>query len=358
MSRVDPDATSLAHRTWPPVLGICGHSGSGKTTLLEFLVRQLSTSGFDVACVKHSHHAMALDAAGKDTDRLFQAGATVMGVDPTQTFLRSRPGRAGGEYAGMDRSLDVVFVEGNKESPLPKLWMLGEGETRPPDGVSHVLATLARGEQRFERASAIVSNWLAQQHREWPVSAGILVGGKSRRMGRDKALLPHKGGVLLEYLVRVAGEVASSVVLLGRGAAPPALGDLPRVPDAPGVAGPLAGILAAFRWAPDQRWLIIPCDMPRMCADALRLLLDEARPGRWAVLPHLEGREFPEPLGALYEPAMGPRFEAAKLAPNQSPWRAFRKEKLHVVEVQGALAEAWTGVNTPEEWQQQTRAQR
>ncbi len=59
----------------PVVLAIVGHSGAGKTTLIERLLPMLNASGIRVATIKHSHHEIALDAAGKDSWRHRQAGA-------------------------------------------------------------------------------------------------------------------------------------------------------------------------------------------------------------------------------------------------------------------------------------------
>lgn len=138
----------------PPVIGICGHSGSGKTTLIERLVPRLKAAGLSVAVVKHDAHGLDVDKPGKDSDRLFRAGADVLVHDPRQGLLRFHARRLtlaqaierlGGDY-------DLVLVEGHKGSPVPKLWLLGEGETAPPPGVRNVRAVLSRGIGRAARA--------------------------------------------------------------------------------------------------------------------------------------------------------------------------------------------------------------
>ena len=66
--------------------------------------------------------------------------------------------------------------------------------------------------------------------------AGVLIGGRSLRMGRPKALLPHaEGGTMVEHAVRVARRVAVEVFLLGMLA--------PRVGENAAMAGMLAGFL-------------------------------------------------------------------------------------------------------------------
>ncbi len=150
--------TPAARQGGPAVIGICGHSGSGKTTLIEQIVPLLKAVGLTVAIVKHDAHRLDVDRPGKDSDRLFRAGADVLVHDPRQGLLRFHASnlslpqaieRLGGAY-------DVVLVEGHKGSPGPKLWLLDEGESAPPDGVSGVLAVLPRNADRAAKAYELV----------------------------------------------------------------------------------------------------------------------------------------------------------------------------------------------------------
>jgi hypothetical protein len=71
-----------------PVLAVCGFSGSGKTTLLEAAIPHLIARGLAVAAIKHDSHGFVVDKEGKDSDRLFRAGATVALRGPGEQFLR------------------------------------------------------------------------------------------------------------------------------------------------------------------------------------------------------------------------------------------------------------------------------
>lgn len=105
------------------------------------------------------------------------------------------------------------------------------------------------------------------------LTAAILCGGASRRMGRDKARLPHpEGGTLLAQAARLAGGCADEVLLLpadpGRY---PELG-LRALADARAGAGPLGGLVAALREAPEDL-LLLPVDLPRLRAEHLEELI-------------------------------------------------------------------------------------
>jgi glutamate dehydrogenase (NADP+)/cyclic pyranopterin phosphate synthase/molybdopterin-guanine dinucleotide biosynthesis protein A len=121
-------------------------------------------------------------------------------------------------------------------------------------------------------------------------------------MGRPKQLLEIAGRTILSRTVDALRTCADEVVLIGSGPVPVDLCDMVRLTDVPNVGGPLAGILAAMRWAPHTRWLIAGCDYPRIRSEALRWLLDQGRPDTWAVMPRRSVGARPEPLLALYEP--------------------------------------------------------
>jgi molybdenum cofactor guanylyltransferase len=99
----------------------------------------------------------------------------------------------------------------------------------------------------------------------FPVSAFLLAGGESRRMGRDKALLPVGGQPLLLHLAQSAAPVVNSIAVI----APPGryealcepLG-LVVLPDLRPGSGPLAGIEAALARSQSDWNLILACDMP------------------------------------------------------------------------------------------------
>ena len=125
----------------------------------------------------------------------------------------------------------------------------------------------------------------------------VVAGGRSRRMGRDKALLGWGGATLLDHAIRRLEKVCSDVRVLSglqrrytdRGRAV--------VVDAAPQEGPLGGLAAALAAAAPRPALILAVDMPFVTADVLRHLV-EALPGWDAAVP-VPGAG-PEPLCAAY----------------------------------------------------------
>jgi molybdopterin-guanine dinucleotide biosynthesis protein MobB len=142
----------------PLVLGICGHSGSGKTTLIEGLLPELKAARLSVAVVKHDAHGLDVDKPGKDSDRLFRAGADVLVHDAQEGLLRFHASNLSLPLAlqRLAGSYDLVLVEGHKGSPGPKVWLLGEDEASPPAGVGDVVRVLRRDTDRVREVRELI----------------------------------------------------------------------------------------------------------------------------------------------------------------------------------------------------------
>jgi len=142
----------------------------------------------------------------------------------------------------------------------------------------------------------------------------ILAGGKSRRMGRDKALLDLGGKALIRYVLEPAVGLFPEVIIVANDIAAFEPMGMPVVSDlAPG-AGALGGLYTGLVYASFPRVFVAACDMPFICPAAVRHLLDRA--DRYdVVLP-----SFPDglhPLHAVYsrrcEGSIMRRLEAGSL---------------------------------------------
>ena len=137
----------------------------------------------------------------------------------------------------------------------------------------------------------------------------VLCGGRSERMGRDKALLPWGGGDLLDHAIaRLAAAVRDVAILCGPSARYAGRG-LPLVPDLGVDEGPIAGLAAGLAHAAGRPVLLLAVDLPLVPVALLRALA-EALPGHDAVVPvSPRGRE---PLCAAYGPACLAPIEARR----------------------------------------------
>jgi len=130
-----------------------------------------------------------------------------------------------------------------------------------------------------------------------PVSAIILAGGQSRRMGRDKALIAFEDRPIIAHVIDTLRELSDDVLVVSnRSAAYESFG-IRIVPDADPPSGPLGGISAGLAAAQHDLAIVVACDMPFLNTQLLRSLVDRAV-NVDAVVP-LTGDQF-EPLHAVY----------------------------------------------------------
>lgn len=124
-----------------PVIGVVGRSGSGKTTLLESLVAELGARGLRVGVVKHASHGFLADRPGKDSYRLYEAGAesvALASAEQLATFTRqaSDPGVDIPLATALDSlppNLDLVLVEGFSWEPIPRFVIVPSFEQPIPE---------------------------------------------------------------------------------------------------------------------------------------------------------------------------------------------------------------------------------
>jgi len=298
-----------------PIFAICGYSGSGKTTLILDLVARLRARKLSVLVLKHDAHGLDLDELGKDSDRFFRAGADVLAHDARQTFVRT-----GGNHQAalpklldpLGRNYDLILIEGLKDTQFArKLWLRRHPRDTAPKNARPVAIDLGRDADRGAVAEQWIERELLAFQASRPLFAGILLGGRSSRMGRPKQLLLHRGRTWLARVASAAATLVDDVVLLGSGPLPRSRTNLTRLPDVPYRAGPVAGMCAAMRWNPFAHWLFLPCDMPLLTREALAWLKQQVKPGVWAVQPRLWARGEPQPFPGWYDARVADALESA-----------------------------------------------
>ncbi len=131
------------------------------------------------------------------------------------------------------------------------------------------------------------------------VVAFVVAGGESRRMGRDKALLPWAGADLLGHAVARLRAVTGDVRILSGPVARYRDRGLPVEPDIASGAGPLGGVLTGLAAAGGRPGLFLAVDLPLVPVALLTRLAERAAGGD-AVVP--VSPRGPEPLCAVYGP--------------------------------------------------------
>ena len=227
--------------------------------------------------------------------------------------------------------------------------MLSGINARQPMNKAHILFTGMAGVSL--RDSGMVGVSTAS------ITAYILAGGQSTRMGRDKALVPLNNKPLIEHAVGLLREIGLEPKIAGARTDLSAYATV--VPDDEPDQGPLSGICTALRYTSTELALFVSVDLPLIPASLLRYLIHHAQvTGRPATVASVNGfaQTFPAVLGrdAL------PQFEAALQSGDTGCFAAFRTAGLsilpaellvqsgHIADPRGLPPFRWfANVNTP-----------
>lgn len=177
------------------------------------------------------------------------------------------------------------------------------------------------------------------------LSGAILAGGKSLRMGQDKALLPFRGKPLLQHVADLLRPHVREVVIAGGKPEYAVWGRL--VPDLLSPPCPLAGLHAALSGITTPRAFIVACDMP---------FIDIARLREWegieadVVVP--VSSQGMEPLHAMYARSCLPALER-RLREGRPKITDFY-DLVKVREVRVDDITAFRNLNTPEDYSRAT----
>jgi molybdopterin-guanine dinucleotide biosynthesis protein A len=135
-----------------------------------------------------------------------------------------------------------------------------------------------------------------------PLYGLVLAGGRSRRMGRDKALLEHDGETQLGRAMRALASVTDRQFVSTRAdqADDPERARYAQVVDRYDDLGPVAGILSAMDEYGEADWLVVACDLPNLDEATLAHLVANRAPGEPFTAFRSSHDGLPEPLCAIY----------------------------------------------------------
>ena len=140
----------------------------------------------------------------------------------------------------------------------------------------------------------------------------VLAGGKSRRMGSDKALLRQDGETQLSRAVSLLARHVARVFVSTRA---DQAGDTERskfeqVIDQYDDMGPVAGILSAMDLNNEVSWLVLACDLPNIDDATVEYLLQQWSQDHPATAYESVHDGLPEPLCAIYRPPSRPIIDS------------------------------------------------
>jgi molybdenum cofactor guanylyltransferase len=194
---------------------------------------------------------------------------------------------------------------------------------------------LHQGERRVARAAKV------------NLSAVLLAGGESRRMGKDKATLSYRGKPLWQIQLELLRQLTPQEIFVSARSDPdwrPA--DIQFVADDPPSRGPLSGLAASLDRMSTSHLLALAIDMPLMSNKYLEFLCAQIELG-YGVVAKIEDRF--EPLAAIYPHEALANFQSALSGTDFSmqtmAGRLAAERKLRVVPVTSQERKLFVNVN-------------
>jgi molybdenum cofactor guanylyltransferase len=185
-----------------------------------------------------------------------------------------------------------------------------------------------------------------------PIYGLVLGGGRSLRMGVDKATLAYHGRPQIEIVLELLQNYTEKQFLSIRPeqAQEKAFSACPQIVDLYPGEGPLGGIVSAQASFPEAAWLVLACDLPFLDTATLAYLIEQRQPEKTAISYLSNHDGLVEPLCALYEPASAPLL-AARFGEGL---RCARKalNSLQPVTLRLPRAQALDNANTPQDREQ------
>jgi molybdopterin-guanine dinucleotide biosynthesis protein A len=146
-------------------------------------------------------------------------------------------------------------------------------------------------------SSSVIIDTVTREALPLPVTAIILCGGKSSRMGRPKAFLPYENMTMIEHILNTVRDLFQEVLLVA---------NEPEIYESYGVnvvkdilphRGPLGGILSGLLVSSFSHVFVVACDMPLVNKKLIRELVSRRHGNDVVVLSHKRGVE---PLLGVY----------------------------------------------------------
>lgn len=184
------------------------------------------------------------------------------------------------------------------------------------------------------------------------ITAVLLAGGKSQRMGQNKALLPYRDSTLLQTQLEKLKEVFGHIIVNGTESELPQL-PVPVYPDLKPGLGPVGGLYSLMQFPTAPTLFLLSCDTPLVSPDLIRYLLAQLSPSDNALVPVIQGQV--QPLCGFYSTRILPTLTAFVRSGQRKMQDLLKEIDARSLEIDPNLdfyhKDLFFNVNTPEDYQ-------
>lgn len=175
----------------------------------------------------------------------------------------------------------------------------------------------------------------------------VLTGGKSQRMGSDKAALTYHSAPQWKYEADLLETHCTQVYASVSNHARYEVRDYPKIEDTFSGLGPYGGILSAFRYNPNVAWITLACDLPYIDESTIKDLVEARDVNKLATCFYNPETDFPEPLITIWEPRAYPILLEFLSQGYACPRKVLINSNIHMIHMKETFR--MKNANTPSE---------
>lgn len=182
-----------------------------------------------------------------------------------------------------------------------------------------------------------------------PLYGLVLAGGKSVRMGFDKSSIKWHGVEQRYYMADLLSNVCEDIFISCRPEQQSKIEKYKTIADNFEGAGPLIGILSAFKANPNVAWLVTACDLPLLDLQTLQYLIQNRDTACIATTFKSPFDSLPEPLITIWEPSSYERLQTHITDGYTCPRKALLRNEANVKILIPPYPDALMNANTPDD---------
>jgi molybdenum cofactor guanylyltransferase len=175
----------------------------------------------------------------------------------------------------------------------------------------------------------------------------LLAGGKSSRMGEDKAFLRYQNRYLFEYSLSIL-RLFSKEILLSSGNLRFKDLEYPCIADEISNLGPLGGIYSCLKRIKNESAIVLPCDLPFITEKTVKYLIKNS--DGFSITIALNHENRPEPLIGIYSSTLIPVIEEMIHSNKYKMQELFLRANTNFVMIPNIKAETFLNINYPDDF--------
>lgn len=175
------------------------------------------------------------------------------------------------------------------------------------------------------------------------ITAIILAGGRSSRMGTDKGFAMYNNQPFVVHIIKAIQDVVSDIIIVSNNTDYDKL-NLKRVDDIISNAGPLAGVYTGLYHSKTENNLVLSCDLPLLKKELVTLLINEISTAYDIVQVSVQGN--PNPLLAMYKKHCVSPFLAALKSEERRLQTVVNQQKTKTIKLKPSLEKYAQNINT------------